>query len=181
MTQALTFQLARIPTPVGLMLIATDDQERLRVLDWESHAPRMQRLLDRYYGRGVARLTDSPAKGAVVDKLQAYVAGDIAAIDDIPTETAGTPFQREVWSALRKIPAGETWSYSRLAAHIGRPAAVRAVGLANGANPIGVVVPCHRVIGADGTLTGYGGGLERKKWLLAHEGARVKIQAALFD
>jgi methylated-DNA-[protein]-cysteine S-methyltransferase len=101
------------------------------------------------------------------------MAGDIASLDGIPTESDGTPFQREVWAALRQIPAGETWSYGRLAAHIGRPAAVRAVGLANGANPIGVVVPCHRVIGASGGLTGYAGGLERKRWLLAHEGVRV--------
>jgi methylated-DNA-[protein]-cysteine S-methyltransferase len=173
MTQALTFQLACISTPVGPMLIATDDHERLRVLDWESHAERMRHLLDRYY-EGAARLVDARATGSVADKLKAYVEGDIAAIDDIPTETTGTPFQREVWAALREIPAGETWSYGQLATHIGRPASVRAVGLANGANPIGVVVPCHRVVGADGSLTGYGGGLERKKWLLEHEGARFK-------
>jgi methylated-DNA-[protein]-cysteine S-methyltransferase len=173
MTQALTLQLARIPTPVGTMLIATDDRERLRVLDWDDHVERMQRLLDRHYRSGV-RLLDGAAQGAVADKLQAYLDGDIRAIDDIPTETSGTPFQREVWAALRAIPAGETWSYGRLAALIGRPAAVRAVGLANDANPIGVVVPCHRVIGANGTLTGYGGGLDRKKWLLDHEGAAFR-------
>ena len=85
----------------------------------------------------------------------------------------GTPFQRAVWAALRRIPAGETLSYGQLAAQIGKPKAVRAVGLANGSNPVGVVVPCHRVIGADGSLTGYGGGLPRKLWLLEHEGARL--------
>jgi methylated-DNA-[protein]-cysteine S-methyltransferase len=174
MTQMLTFQLARISTPLGLMLIATDDRERLRVLDWDSHAERMHHLLDRYYGKGAIHLVDGQATGPVADKLEAYFAGDIAAIDDIATETVGTPFQREVWAALREIPAGDTWSYGQLAAHIGRPAAVRAVGLANGANPVGVVVPCHRVIGADGSLTGYGGGLERKKWLLEHEGAALR-------
>ena len=173
MTHTLTFQLARIVTPIGTMLIAIDDQERLRVLDWDSHAERMQRLLDLYYGKGAARLAEGPDRGPVADKLKAYFEGDIAAIEDIATKTAGTPFQREVWAALREIPAGDTWSYGRLAAHIGRPAAVRAVGLANGANPVGVVVPCHRVIGADGSLTGYGGGLERKKWLLEHEGAAL--------
>jgi methylated-DNA-[protein]-cysteine S-methyltransferase len=171
MTQTLVFKLASLPTPVGPMLIAVDDQERLRALDWESHIERLRRLLDRQYGAGKVRLAEGPATGATADKLRAYVEGDIGAIDDIRTETAGTPFQREVWTALRAIPAGETWSYGRLAAHIGRPAAVRAVGLANGANPIGVVVPCHRVIGADGSLTGYGGGLHRKTWLLRHEGA----------
>ena len=177
MTDTITFQLARIPTPMGVMLIVTDDQGRLRALDWESHTERMQRLLARHYGAGL-RLAEAPAKGPVADKLRAYFAGDVAAIDNIPTETAGTAFQRRVWAALRAIPAGETWSYGRLTAYIGRPEAVRAVGLANGANPIGVVVPCHRVIGADGSLTGYGGGLERKTWLLDHEGAMFRRECA---
>ena len=147
MADTLTFYLARISTPIGPMLIAIDDQDRLRVLDWDSHAERMQGLLDRYYGKGAARLVDGPATGPVADKLEAYFAGDIAAIDDIATKTAGTPFQRQVWAALREIPAGDTWSYGRLAAHIGRPAAVRAVGLANGANPDrgrGALPPRHR-------------------------------------
>jgi len=173
MTQTLAFRLARIPTPIGTMLIATDEQDRLRVLDWDEHVQRMERLLKRYYGGG-AVLQEGGASGPIADKLSAYVAGEIAAIDDIATQTTGTPFQRDVWAALREIPAGETWSYGRLAAHIGRPAAVRAVGLANGANPIGVVVPCHRVIGANGSLTGYGGGIARKRWLLRHEGVRVQ-------
>jgi methylated-DNA-[protein]-cysteine S-methyltransferase len=90
-------------------------------------------------------------------------------IDTLPVETGGTPFQREVWHALREIPCGTTTSYGKLAELIGRPAAMRAVGLANGANPVAVVVPCHRVIGANGSLTGYGGGIERKRWLLDHE------------
>jgi methylated-DNA-[protein]-cysteine S-methyltransferase len=178
MTQSLTFQLARIPTPVGVLLIATDEQGRLRAVEWETHLERMRRLLGRQYGRGVVRLVEGADGGAVADKLTAYFAGDLRAIDDIPTHTAGTPFQREVWAALRAIPAGETWTYSRLAAHIGRPKAVRAVGLANGANPVNIVTPCHRVIGADGSLTGYGGGLDRKTWLLGHEGARFKAARA---
>ena len=97
---------------------------------------------------------------------------------DLPVVTAGTPFQRAVWAALRQIPVGTTLSYGALAERIGRKAAVRAVGAANGANPVAVVVPCHRVIGADGSLSGYGGGLERKRWLLAHEGALPKRLAA---
>jgi methylated-DNA-[protein]-cysteine S-methyltransferase len=100
-----------------------------------------------------------------------YFAGDLTAIDTIPVRTAGTTFQRRVWRALRTIPCRTTVSYTQLAIRIGRPDAVRAVGSANGANPIGVVVPCHRVIGADGSLGGYGGGIQRKAWLLAHEGA----------
>ncbi len=180
MTQApaFTFTLSRLPTPLGTMLVATDDQRRLRVLDWATHTERMRRLLDRQYGKGAVRLVEGPAPEPLAAKLQAYFGGDPAAIDDIATETGGTPFQRQVWAALRAIPAGETWSYSRLATHIGRPAAVRAVGLANGANPIGVVVPCHRVIGANGGLTGYGGGMERKAWLLQHEARREARQQA---
>lgn len=169
-----TFRLTRIGTPVGPMLIAVDDQDRLRVLDWESHAERMERLIDRYYGPGAVTLRQSDAAHPVAHQLAAYVDGEIAAIDAIATETTGTAFQREVWGGLREIPAGQTWTYSQLAARIGRPSAVRAVGLANGANPIGVVVPCHRVIGASGALTGYAGGVERKRWLLRHEGAAFK-------
>ncbi len=178
-TQTLTFELSRIATPVGPMLIATDEQGRLRVLDWQSHAKRMQRLLDRSYGPGAAGLREGDGAHPIARRLEAYVEGEIAAIDGIPVETGGTAFQRQVWAALREIPAGQTWSYGRLAARIGKPAAVRAVGLANGANPVGVVVPCHRVIGANGTLTGYGGGIERKRWLLRHEGAAFRDEAAV--
>jgi methylated-DNA-[protein]-cysteine S-methyltransferase len=116
----------------------------------------------------------------LTDAIAAYFAGDLAAIDGLPVETRGTPFQRAVWSGLRAIPCGTTVSYSELARRIGRPAAVRAVGLANGANPVGVVVPCHRVIGKGGTLVGYGGGLERKRWLLAHERAQTQDGLELF-
>ncbi len=102
--------------------------------------------------------------------LQKYFAGDCRALDAVAVELNGTPFQRKVWDALRTIPAGSTLSYADLARRIGEPRAVRAVGAANGANPVAVIVPCHRVIGTNGTLTGYGGGLDRKQWLLAHEG-----------
>jgi methylated-DNA-[protein]-cysteine S-methyltransferase len=102
--------------------------------------------------------------------MDAYFAGEMAALGRVPWTVVGTDFQKTVWRALLDIPAGTTTTYGALAARIGRPAAVRAVGLANGANPVGLVIPCHRVIGADGSLTGYGGGLERKRWLLAHEG-----------
>jgi methylated-DNA-[protein]-cysteine S-methyltransferase len=174
MTTTYTFRRVRIDTPTGPMLIVTDDQDRLRALDWESHTDRMHRLLDRHYGNGAVKLVDSPTEGTIGRKLGAYFEGDLTAIDAIPTETAGTSFQRAIWAALRDIPAGQTWTYGRLAAHVGRPDAVRAAGLANGANPVSVVVPCHRVIGADGSLTGYGGGLDRKTWLLRHEGAVLK-------
>ena len=169
-----TFLLNRIETPVGPMLIAVDERMRLRVLDWQSHVERMERLMERYYGPGAVALKESAASNPVSDKLEAYIAGDIAAIDGIVTETTGTGFQRKVWAALREIPAGQTWSYGKLAQHVGEPGAARAVGLANGSNPIAIVAPCHRVIGANGTLTGYGGGIERKRWLLRHEGAAFK-------
>jgi methylated-DNA-[protein]-cysteine S-methyltransferase len=108
----------------------------------------------------------------VLSCLQRYFAGEIEAIDDVAVDPAGTPFQLRVWTALRDVRAGTTTSYSALAQRIGTPNAIRAVGAANGANPIPIVIPCHRVIGADGRLVGYGGGLDRKRWLLAHEGVR---------
>ena len=99
--------------------------------------------------------------------------GDLDRLVTIPWRVAGTPFQRKVWMALPKIPAGSTLSYGALAARLGSPRAMRAVGHANGANPISVVLPCHRLIGANGSLVKYGGGLERKRWLLRHEGVEV--------
>ena len=104
-------------------------------------------------------------------RLRAYFAGEVQAIDAIAVETGGTPFQRRVWSALRRIPPGRTITYSELARAAGRPRAIRAAGAANGRNPVAIVVPCHRVVGKDASLTGYGGGLQRKRWLLDHEGA----------
>lgn len=105
----------------------------------------------------------------VMGRIDAYFAGDTAAIDSIPVDPGGTGFQRRVWRQLRRIPAGRTASYGDIARAIGSPKAVRAVGRANGANPISIVIPCHRVVGADGRLVGYGGGLDRKRWLLRHE------------
>jgi methylated-DNA-[protein]-cysteine S-methyltransferase len=174
--EVLSFALSRMKTPIGAALVVTDDAGLLRVFEWEDHEDRMQALLDRFYGPGRAQLVEGvvgKTAKPVLDRLKAYFAGDIAAIEDIPAESGGTEFQRKCWKMLRKIPAGKTWSYNQLARRIGRPAAVRAVGAANGANPISVVVPCHRVIGADGSLTGYGGGLDRKLWLLRHEGASL--------
>jgi methylated-DNA-[protein]-cysteine S-methyltransferase len=172
------FFVERAPTPTGVMLLLTDDKERLRALDWEDHEARMRRLLRLHYGDSVGL---EPRAGASKARLalEAYFGGALAAIDALEVETGGTAFQREVWAALRAIPVGQTTSYGRLAQAIGRPKAVRAVGMANGANPIGIVVPCHRVIGADSSLTGYGGGLERKRWLLQHEGASLPVTAGL--
>jgi methylated-DNA-[protein]-cysteine S-methyltransferase len=162
--------LDRLKTPIGEALLITDEDGRLRAFDWDDFDERLRRQLRRHYGARVP-LADGRAPQRIRAALDAYFAGDLAQLDGIECGTAGTPFQRAVWAALRAIPVGQTLSYGALAAKLNAPKAMRAVGLANGANPIGVVVPCHRVIGADGSLTGYGGGLERKRWLLAHEGA----------
>jgi len=135
-------------------------------LDFSDRWEKKKARLERRYGP----LSIEPGDPLnVVSRLRAYFAGDLAALDDLAVDPGGTAFQRSVWSALRRIPAGETRSYGDLAAQIGNPQAPRAVGAANGRNPIAIVVPCHRVIGADGSLVGYGGGLERKRTLLALE------------
>ena len=158
-----------LTTPIGELVVICDEEGCLRAADWTNYHERMQRLLARHYGEDNFTLTPAQNPSGVASAIAAYFDGDIHAIDSLPTATAGTAFQKSVWQALRSIPAGQTISYGELAIRLGKPAAVRAVGLANGANPIGVVVPCHRVIGANGSLTGYGGGLERKRWLLNHE------------
>lgn len=127
----------------------------------------MTRLLTRHAPGAV--VIEGRAPETVRRAVEAYFGGDVRALDGVEVRTGGTDFQRTVWKALRAIPAGETRTYGQLAAAIGSPKAVRAAGLANGQNPVAVIVPCHRVIGANGTLTGYAGGLERKRWLLEHE------------
>jgi methylated-DNA-[protein]-cysteine S-methyltransferase len=163
----------RISTPIGELLIVADREGSLRAIDWTDYEVRMRRFLRLHYGAEGFALEAARNQHGLSQAISRYFAGETTAIDNLPVATAGTPFQREVWQALRTIPCGATLSYGELARRIGRPAAVRAVGLANGSNPIGVVVPCHRVIGANGALTGYGGGIERKRWLLAHEGVQL--------
>jgi methylated-DNA-[protein]-cysteine S-methyltransferase len=161
--------LDQLPTPLGQMMLVADDGARLRVAFFTDDEARVRRQLDKLYGAGGVVLEHAHNPQGLTDALASYFAGDLHAIDDIAVESAGTPFQREVWRALRTIPCGATTSYGKIAEQIGRPDAMRAVGHANGSNPIAVVVPCHRVIGANGSLTGYGGGIERKRWLLNHE------------
>ena len=162
-------RVTELDTPIGSLLLAVDEADALRVVHFDS-TPDVAALLARTCGARTVRVTPDDDPAGCASALRAYFAGDLAAIDGLTVAPAGTPFQREVWTALRTIPCGSTMGYGELARRLGRPAASRAVGLANGANPIAIVVPCHRVIGADGSLTGYGGGLERKRWLLAHEG-----------
>ncbi len=166
------FTLDTLKTPIGVALIACDAEGALRILDWQEHDARMRRLVGRQY-HGAVHLNPGRIPAAMRTALSAYFAGDLTSIDALPCAFGGSDFQRRVWAALRAIPAGTTLTYGALAANLKlSPASARAVGLANGANPISVVLPCHRLIGKDGSLTGYGGGLERKEWLLRHEGAR---------
>ncbi|KAA0596595.1 methylated-DNA-[protein]-cysteine S-methyltransferase [Azospirillum lipoferum] len=162
----------RTATPIGELIVVADGEGALRAIDWTDHEDRLHRLL-RLHHSGGYELRPSRDPGGLTRAMDAYFAGDLAVIDRLPVRTGGTPFQRAVWAALRGIPCGTTIAYRELAALAGRPAAVRAAGHANGANPLSVVVPCHRVIGSGGALTGYGGGVERKRWLLAHEGVTV--------
>jgi len=166
---------AEVPSPIGTIALCWGD-EGLCALEFEARWSRIERALARRFGEVSLRRTADP--GGVARKLRAYFQGDLKALDEIEVDPGGTAFQREVWAALRRVPAGGTASYGDLARAIGRPKAVRAVGLANGANPVPVVVPCHRIIGADGLLTGYGGGLRRKAWLLRHEGAAFRERRA---
>jgi methylated-DNA-[protein]-cysteine S-methyltransferase len=165
----LTLHVEQLSSPLGPMLLLTDEQQTLRMLDWVDCQERMDRLLRRQYGLGQTRAVPSTRRTAARDAMEAYFSGDLTTIDRLPVANGGTDFQGQVWAALRAIPAGKTCSYGQLAAAIARPKAVRALGLANGANPIAIVVPCHRVIGANGALIGYGSGMNRKQWLLDHE------------
>lgn len=164
-----TLTLDRVETPVGEVLLITGPEGAVRALDFAGYEDRVHRLLGRHSPG--ATLVEGRAPEGVRTAVTAYFGGDLTALDGLAVKTGGTDFQKAVWAALRAIPAGETRTYGQLATAIGSPKAVRAAGLANGQNPVAVIVPCHRVIGANGTLTGYAGGLERKRWLLAHESA----------
>lgn len=160
--------LGQLPSPIGVIDFYFD-RDALVALEFEDHGDRTRAWLTRRFGEiDVQSAADHLGIG---QRLARYIAGDLKAIDEIPVRGDGTEFQEQVWFALRRIPIGQTTTYGALAARIGRPGAQRAVGAANGANPIAIVVPCHRVIGHGGRLTGYGGGLDRKQWLLQHEGA----------
>lgn len=161
--------LDRAPSPIGELLMVTDEVGALRAVDFHDHEHRLDRLLRTHYG--ALRPEPGAAPAAIREAMSAYFDGALDAPRRIAWATNGTAFQHAIWTALTEIPAGQTITYSELARRAGRPAAIRAAGHANGANPLSIVAPCHRVIGMDGSLTGYGGGIERKRWLLAHEGA----------
>lgn len=172
MPEPQTFFIDRLATPIGELMVIADAEGRLRTIDWTDHEARAMRLLRIQYGKDL-KLAPKRDPGGLTTAMRKYFKGDLRAIDKLPVATAGTPFQQSVWKALRSVRCGTTLSYAELARRIDRASAVRAVGHANGANPISIVVPCHRIIGTNGTLTGYGGGLERKRWLLAHEGVKT--------
>lgn len=168
------FVIDQLETEIGRLQVVVDKEENLRLVYFADHEQGLHRWLEGRYGKSGYRLERADGRLRSTDALARYFAGELSAIDELRVKTDGTEFQQEVWRELRRIPCGKTISYGQLAKLIGRPAAVRAVGLANGSNPIAVVVPCHRVIGSNGSLTGYGGGMERKAWLLRHEGALAK-------
>jgi methylated-DNA-[protein]-cysteine S-methyltransferase len=158
----------RISSPIGTILLVSDGIS-LCSLDFVDYETRLMALLHKRYAS--VQLIENVDPQGFSSKIRAYLAEDYACLDDLPVNAGGTDFQQQVWQALRTIPAGTTISYGELAIKIGKPSAARAVGMANSLNPIAIVVPCHRVIGAKAKLTGYAGGLQRKQWLLQHEGA----------
>lgn len=158
-----------LASPIGDVVIVTDADARVRAVEFADREERMRRLIDRQFRPGGWTITPALVPTRAGACLSAYFDGDLDALAAIDVAVFGTAFQRAVWAALRGVPPGRPVSYGALAGRLGRPAAVRATGHANAANPVSIVVPCHRLVGRDGGLTGYGGGIERKSWLLAHE------------
>ncbi|WP_274116107.1 MULTISPECIES: methylated-DNA--[protein]-cysteine S-methyltransferase [Pseudomonas] len=156
-----------LPAPIGQVLIVSDGQQLLG-LEFDEPEKRLLRLLHTRFGSDL-RLRETADLVQFSHPLRAYFDGDLQALDALAIDAGGTAFQQRVWTALRLIPLGTTRTYGQIAAAIGKPGAARAVGLANALNPISLAIPCHRVIGSAGALTGYGGGIERKRWLLEHE------------
>jgi methylated-DNA-[protein]-cysteine S-methyltransferase len=163
-------KLKTIDSPIGELTVAARGS-KVCLVHFGPASPAVRELLVRWYPEAQIVEDADPAGAAAV--LSRYFDGDLNSLDEIEVELHGTAFQQRVWNALRTVAAGTTTSYAQLAGRVGAPAAVRAVGAANGANPVAVVLPCHRIIGSNGSLTGYGGGLDRKRWLLQHEGARL--------
>jgi methylated-DNA-[protein]-cysteine S-methyltransferase len=177
MTQLL---IDRIDFALGKILLVTDG-EKLCSVDFSGYEKRLMTLLQKRYT--TIELIETVNPQGFSDRLQAYLKGEYDAIADIPVSTGGTDFQQTVWQMLRSIPSGQVMTYGELATRIGKPTASRAVGMANSLNPVSIVLPCHRVIGANASLTGYAGGLDTKRWLLHHEGflgKPVQLQGQLF-
>ncbi|HEX2916650.1 MAG TPA: methylated-DNA--[protein]-cysteine S-methyltransferase [Chloroflexia bacterium] len=165
-----------IDTEIGSVLLVVDPAtHKVCAVDYREYESRMRKLLQRHFGEFELKEASNP--GNYSELLKAYFQGDLTALDSIEVSPGGTPFQQQVWELLRTIPPATTASYGELAARLGKPGAARAVGLANSLNPVAIIIPCHRVIGANASLTGYAGGLERKRWLLDHEKAHTPGKA----
>jgi methylated-DNA-[protein]-cysteine S-methyltransferase len=165
-------QIATMESPIGKLTLASRDG-RVCLLHFGAVDRTVRQMLDRWYPAETIEADADPA--GAVSRLRAYFDGDLNALESIAVELNGTPFQKRVWETLRAVRPGTTAAYSEIARLISAPSAVRAVGAANGANPVAVIVPCHRIVGTNGSLTGYGGGLPRKQWLLEHEGLRLRL------
>ncbi|WP_439533764.1 methylated-DNA--[protein]-cysteine S-methyltransferase [Polymorphobacter sp.] len=163
--------VSRFETPLGRLLIASRGDGVVVAMDFEDFEARFRERLGRDHGESA----EGEVPQAVGAALARYFGGDVGALGGVAAAPAGSEFQQRVWAALRAIPAGETRSYGEIARVLGQTGASRAVGLANGRNPVALVIPCHRVIGGGGGLTGYAGGMERKAWLLRHEGAMAAL------
>jgi methylated-DNA-[protein]-cysteine S-methyltransferase len=161
-----------VESPIGALTLAAH-AGRVCVLHFGSDDQAVRRALQRWYPRDVIEEHEDP--GGARARLDAYFGGDLDALDAVEVELNGTTFQKQVWTALRAVKAGTTAAYAEIARAIAAPSAIRAVGAANGANPVAIIVPCHRIIGTNGSLTGYGGGIDRKRWLLEHEGMRLRL------
>jgi methylated-DNA-[protein]-cysteine S-methyltransferase len=175
-TKPVVLVLETLDTPLGGFTVATDREGRLRAAEFADRRHRLDRSLGLRFARSGFELKEGATPPNISSALRDYFDGDAGAIDRIPVVLDGTDFQNKVWNALRMVEPGNPIPYSTLAARIGKPEAVRAVGAANGANPFSVVVPCHRLVGANGALTGYGGGIERKRWLIDHEAPRPRLR-----
>lgn len=159
------------PSPLGALILASTTSGEVAALDFEDNEARLHTYLARHNLAHISGQTPAPVAAA----LTAYFAGNLAALAQIPVQPSGTLFQLRVWQALQQIPPGQTRSYAQIAASLGQPSASRAIGMANGQNPISLIIPCHRVIGSSGALTGYAGGKARKAWLLRHEAADQQL------
>lgn len=164
------FFIDRSATPLGELLLVIDEKGHICALDWVESEARLMKRLAIQHGRESFSVQKKSNPNGLMEIMLRYFSGELTAIDSLPILMVGTQFQLCVWQQLRKIPCGEIITYGELAKRIGRPTASRAVGMANRSNPISIAVPCHRVIGSNGNLTGYAGGIVRKQWLLQHEG-----------
>lgn len=158
-----------IETPIGALIVAADSDGVIWAADFIDHEDRFIRLLERRFGRFTYSLSPGSVAEEISSAMATYFTGDFEPMRRLRLQTGGTPFQQSVWQSLRDIPSGVPTNYASLATQLGRSNAARAVGHANASNPFNIIVPCHRLVGANGDLTGYAGGLERKRWLLDHE------------